>query len=203
MPNRLEQAWTELWNRTGATGDGAAPYRDLLRRYAEPHRAYHSLAHIEHCLDEFEPVRRMASNPDAVELALWFHDAVYKPRATDNEERSAELVRRLPGLPRGVAGRAAELVLATRHASPPADPDAELVVDVDLAILGQPADRFDRYEDEIRREYSWVPGFLFRSKRRSILRSFLQRPSIFRTSYFRARHETAARSNLERSLARL
>lgn len=203
MPNRLEKAWTELWSRTEATGDGAAPYRDLVRRYAEPHRLYHSLAHIEHCLDEFESVRRMAANPDAVELALWFHDAVYRPRATDNEERSADLVRRLPGLPRGVAERAADLVLATRHAAPPEDPDAQLVVDVDLAILGQPADRFDRYEEEIRREYSWVPGFLFRSKRGGILRTFLQRPSIFRTGYFRGRYETAARANLERSLARL
>lgn len=196
MRDRLERAWTGLWRRLKAEGDGAAVFKDLVRRYSEPHRAYHTLDHIDHCLDELEPVRATAGDPDAVELALWFHDAVYRPRATDNEKRSADLVRL-------ISARAAELVLATRHAAPPEDPDAEFVVDVDLAILGQPADRFNRYEAEIRREYAWVPGFLFRRKRAAVLRAFLERPSIFRTPWFRNRYETAARVNLERSLARL
>jgi predicted metal-dependent HD superfamily phosphohydrolase len=196
MSERLEAAWSALWRRVGRKEDGEATHRDLVRRHSEPHRAYHTLAHIEHCLDEFETVRAAARDPDAVELALWFHDAVYRPRAGDNEARSADLVR-------PISARAAELVLATRHAAPPEDPDAELVVDVDLAILGQPADRFDRYEVEIRKEFAWVPGFLFRRKRAAVLRSFLDRPSIYRTPWFRGRYETAARLNLERSLAKL
>lgn len=196
MSERLERAWARLWRRAGTAGDGEAVFRDLVRRYSEPHRAYHTLAHVEHCLDEFEPVRATARDSVAVELALWFHDAVYRPRAGDNEARSADLVR-------PISRRAAELVLATRHAAPPEDPDAELVVDVDLAILGQPAERFDRYEEEIRREYAWVPGFLFRRRRAAVLRAFLDRPSIYRTPRFRARWEARARANLERSLARL
>lgn len=196
MHERLEAAWSGLWRRLKPDGDGSAVFHDLVRRYSEPHRAYHTLAHIEHCLDEFEPVRATARDPDAVELALWFHDAVYRPRATDNEARSADLVR-------PISERAVPLILATRHAAPPEDPDAELIVDVDLAILGQPADRFDRYEAEIQIEYSWVPGFLFRRKRAALLRSFLERTSIFRTPHFRARYEVTARSNLERSLAKL
>lgn len=196
MHDRLEAAWTALWRRLRAKGDGTAIFQDLVRRYSEPHRAYHTPAHVEHCLDELGPVRETARDPDAVELALWFHDAVYKPRATDNEARSADLVR-------PISASAARLVLATRHAAPPGDPDAELVVDVDLAILGQPADRFDRYEAEIRKEFAWVPGFLFRRKRAAVLRSFLERPSIYRTAHFRNAYEARARANLERSLGRL
>jgi predicted metal-dependent HD superfamily phosphohydrolase len=135
-------------------------------------------------------------------LALWFHDAVYAPRAADNEERSAELVRAL-ALPGAVTGRAAALVLATKHASPPDDPEAKLTVDIDLAILGQSEVRFDRYEEQVRKEYGWVPGFLFRSKRAAILESFLKRPTIYGTDVFQAKYEAAARANLERSLRRL
>jgi predicted metal-dependent HD superfamily phosphohydrolase len=192
MHDRLEASWRRLYARA----DRDAVFQDLVRRYSEPHRAYHTLSHIDHCLQEFEATRDTAEDREAVELALWFHDAVYKARASDNEERSADLVR-------PISRRAAELVLATRHAAPPEDPDAQLVVDIDLAILGQPVDRFDRYEQEIRKEYAWVPGFLFRRKRAAVLRSFIERGTIFHTPHFRNRYEAAARANLERSLAKL
>ena len=166
---------------------------DLLKaRYAEPHRRYHTLEHIEHCLREFDP--RQAREPEAVELAIWFHDAVYDTRRSDNEERSAAWLLEL--MPE--AKRAAELILATKHHRA-STPDEALLVDVDLAILGQSKERFDRYEKQIREEYAWVPGLLFRRKRRKILRGFLERPFIYGTEAFRAKYEAAARANLLRS----
>lgn len=206
MPGLLEDLWSDLWRRLGAGGDGAGVFEDLRRRYEEPHRAYHTLRHIEHCLAEFGPARPLAAAPEAVELALWFHDAVYNPRASDNEERSAGLVLALAKsgtVPPAPAGRTADLILSTRHAEAPTDPDTRLLVDIDLAILGQPAERFDEYEEEVRREYSWVPGFLFRRKRAKLLRGFLARPALYSTRFFRERYETAARSNLERSIRAL
>ena len=168
---------------------------DLLKaRYAEPHRRYHTLEHIEHCLAEFDP--RQAREPEAVELAIWFHDAVYDTRRSDNEERSAAWLLEL--MPE--AKRAAELILVTKHHRA-STPDEALLVDVDLAILGQPKERFDRYEQQIREEYAWVPGLIFRKKRREILRGFLERPFIYGTEAFRAKYEEAARANLLRSLA--
>lgn len=65
-----EQRWTTLWKHLGAQGDASVAYNDLVARYSEPHRAYHTLEHIGHCLDELEQVRHLAINPDAVELAL-------------------------------------------------------------------------------------------------------------------------------------
>jgi predicted metal-dependent HD superfamily phosphohydrolase len=166
---------------------------DLLKaRYAEPHRKYHTLEHIEHCLAEFDP--RQAREPEAVELAIWFHDAVYDTKAHDNEEKSAELLLSL--IPE--ATRAAELVLVTKHHRA-STPDEALLVDIDLAILGQPEERFDRYERQIREEYAWVPEPIFRQKRGEILEGFLARPFIYQTEPFRAKYEAAARANLSRS----
>jgi predicted metal-dependent HD superfamily phosphohydrolase len=78
-----------------------------------------------------------------------------------------------------------------------------LLVDIDLSILGATPERFDEYEVQVRQEYAWVPGPLFRRKRGEILQAFLVRPSIYSMPWFRQRLEAQARSNLQRSVARL
>lgn len=167
----------------------------LKARYAEPHRRYHTLEHIEHCLAEFDP--RRAREPEAVELAIWFHDAIYDTRRSDNEERSAAWLLEL--MPEQKA--AAAMIRVTKDHRP-STPDEALLVDVDLAILGQPEARFDRYEKQIREEYAWVPSIVFNMKRKSILKGFLERPFIYHSEPFRAKYEDAARRNLARSLGR-
>jgi len=167
----------------------------LKARYAEPHRHYHTLEHIEHCLAEFDP--RQAREPEAVETAIWFHDAIYDTHRSDNEERSAAWLLEL--MPERKT--AAAMIRVTKDHRP-STPDEALLVDVDLAILGQPPEAFDRYERQIREEYAWVPGFLFRRKRAAILRGFLERPFIYGTEPFRAKYEGRARENLTRSLTK-
>ena len=199
----LETRFRDFWRRSRAEGDPSAAWSDLECRWSEPHRAYHSLAHLAHCLDELDGGRDLAGDAIAVELALWCHDAVYDTHASDNEHRSAALAgefARSMGLPDTTRERAARLVLATRHDVTPSPGDEALVVDIDLAILGQPPERFDEYERGIRAEYAWVPRPLFDLKRRAILRAFLERPSIYATERFRARYEASARANLRRSL---
>lgn len=198
--------WIALWTRLGARGDPLAVHDELVRAYCEPHRAYHNLRHIDDCLRQFEPARKLAAEPDTAEWALWFHDVVYAPRAKDNEEKSADESRRAcraAGLPESFERRAGELILATKHDALPITPDAQLVVDVDLSILGRAAEEFDAYERAIRQEYGWVPDLLFRPGRAKILRAFLERPRIYSTAWFGDRYEAQARSNLERSLAAL
>ena len=95
------------------------------------------------------------------------------------------------------------MVMATRHAAVPPDPDARVLVDVDLSILGAPAARFDEYEAQVREEYAWVPGFIYRRERRKILQGFLARPAIFSTAPFLERYEQQARVNIGRSLGAL
>jgi predicted metal-dependent HD superfamily phosphohydrolase len=178
----------------------------LIGRYSEPHRAYHTIQHLEECFREFEAVRGLAKSPCAVGLGLFFHDAIYDTHARDNEEKSAELARQVlagAGAEEPIQSYVTDIILATRHAAMPETPDQKLVVDIDLSILGAPQARFDEYERQIRQEYSWVDEAVFRSVRCRILEEFMARPAIYCTDSFRIRLERAARENLERSIAAL
>jgi predicted metal-dependent HD superfamily phosphohydrolase len=174
---------------------------DLLARYSEPQRRYHTVRHLEECFQQFDLLEPLAGQPAEISLGLWFHDAVYDTHRHDNEERSAEWAR--SAVPATAAERVHELVMATRHDAVPRDIDAQVLVDVDLSILGARPERFDEYEMQVREEYGWVPGFVYRRKRKEILESLLARPTLFNTAPFIERYEKAARENLSRSIARL
>jgi len=198
--------WATLWTRLGSTRDHSADFDDLVRRYAEPQRAYHTLDHILDCLSQFDRARTLAARPDEVEMAIWFHDAVYDPHASDNEQRSADLaadVLRGAGVAHDAIDRIRTLILDTRHIEPPGSPDGALLVDIDLSILGRDRGEFDRYERNIRREYCWVEMETYRTARTAILRSFLNASTLYRTPLFRDLYERRARENLEESLRRL
>lgn len=181
-------------------------FRELIALYAGPHRHYHNQHHIAECLAEFDRVKSLAANPVAVELAIWFHDAVYDTHAADNEERTAELAQRWLKQFHADAefiDAVGRLVLATKNHDGSLHPDAPLLVDVDLSILGQPPARFWDYEKQIRAEYAWVDAAVFASKRAEILQRFLARPRIYQTGYFFERLEAQARQNLKASVERL
>jgi predicted metal-dependent HD superfamily phosphohydrolase len=141
-----------------------------------------------------------------MEAAIWFHDAVYLPGASDNEDNSARLALTTlteGGAPGEVADRIAQLVLATRHLAIPREPDAALLCDIDLSILGRTTEVFNEFERRIRLEYGWVPESVYRAARVEILEGFLRRPSIYQTDYFRDHYESPARANLSRILKNL
>lgn len=198
------------WGRAcGALGlpHGNEELRDrVLARYAEPHRRYHTLQHLHECLERLESVLAQAEHPGEVEFALWLHDAIYELSGHDNEAQSAQWALRelsAAGAAAEVAVRVEALIMATRHSALPQGLDEQLLVDVDLAILGAPPARFDEYEAQVRGEYAFVPQDVFQRKRAEILAGFLGRPVIYNTPVLRALLETQARSNLARSLAAL
>jgi predicted metal-dependent HD superfamily phosphohydrolase len=197
--------WDRTWEALGCDPP-AGLLGELRARYSEPDRFYHTLEHLRECFEALAPAAALAERLPEVQLAIWFHDAVYDTRASDNEERSGRLAREAlvaAGAAAAVAARVEALVLATRHDAVPRDADARLVVDLDLGILGASAARFDEYESQIRREYSWVPDSAFRDARAAVLTRFLERPSIYRTAWFASRLEQRARENLVRSLRQL
>jgi predicted metal-dependent HD superfamily phosphohydrolase len=200
LPTR--ERWLALAAPFGAV-DTNDWYERLMTAYAETQRHYHNGQHITECLREFDRVRATTGNPALVELAIWFHDAVYNPRAHDNEERSADLaVQFLLGHSASTDLCEIVNVLATKH-HVARTPDEAMLIDVDLSILGQPLERFAEYEQQIRREYEWVEANVFAQKRAEILRRFLERPRIYSTEHFFARYDTRARENLRWSLAQL
>jgi predicted metal-dependent HD superfamily phosphohydrolase len=200
------QRWAGLWSRLGAQGSGLSIFTHLAAAYAEPGRAYHTAEHIRDCLIQLDQSRDIARRPDEVEAAVWFHDAVYLPGASDNEDRSARLAQTALlacAVPLEVSRRVADLVLATRHLTLPREPDGQLLCDIDLSILGREPEIFDEFERRIRREYAWVPEPTYRRNRTEVLVGFLRRRSIYQTEYFRARYEEQARANLKRVIADL
>ncbi|MBV2354685.1 hypothetical protein KUM39_09960 [Streptomyces sp. J2-1] len=188
-----------------ATGAAPAPdptpYADnLLARWQEPQRRYHTLTHLTAVLDHVDTLAAHAADPDAVRLAAWFHDAVYLPERSENEERSARLAER--ALPEaGVdAGRTAEVARLVRLtvSHDPADDDrnGQVLCDADLAVLAAPPAAYAAYTAEIRAEYHFVPNDAFREGRSAVLRQLLTLPKLFRTPYGAEHWERTARRNL-------
>ena len=201
----LKAAWAATCAAVGVERYELA-FQLIEDAYTAPDRHYHNVKHVADCLRELAPVRPKCDDALAAETALLFHDYEYNPTRHDNEERSAdEAAMALRAL--GWQGERIEtvraLVLATKHAGAPGTPDAMIVVDVDLSVLGKPPETFDAYERAIRKEYADVPDDAFRAGRSAVLRGFLSRPRIYATEEFASKYEMTARQNLGRSLSAL
>jgi len=198
---KFRARWAALWH-----GGDAVDCHLLLERYGELQRHYHNAAHIVACLEQLDAVPGFVAAERQrllVQLAIFFHDAVYDPRGKDNELQSALLAERSLKnvLSAGELVDVHRLIMATEHKHPLTVDDETLMVDIDLSILGQPQAVFDAYEKAIRAEYAFVPDEQFRTGRAAVLRTFLQRPAIFTTPFFHRQYEATARVNLLRSMA--
>ena len=212
-PERLEavqQSWVRLVAKYGVTAADAYPPFDLLAAaYSSADRHYHNLDHLQ---DMFRVAGRLALSTDdagAVQLAIWFHDAVYDARSKDNEARSADLCVDLLGpigVPASVLEKVVRMIRATAHGStdqPPPDRDTGVVLDADLAILGGTEERYRQYAAGIRREYAWVADAAYRAGRAGVLERFLARPRLYWHELTFEEGETRARANLRAELDEL
>ena len=204
--NRLGHGFSAAWRDTGASGDGAARLAELVARYGESHRHYHTLQHVASVLDALHAHVGALAHPHEAALAVWYHDAVYDPARDDNETQSADLAAAhllAAHAPVDAAARVRAMILDTRHTGPAMSPDGAYVADADLAILAAPVIAFDAYDSAIRLEYAAVPDAAYRAARRQILHGFLDRPFIYQTAAFRKQCEASARRNLGRAVVRL
>ncbi|MEV6022378.1 hypothetical protein [Streptomyces sp. NPDC052036] len=206
----LRARWTRALDgaRGPAGGPDPAPYAEnLLARWQEPQRRYHTLAHLTAVLDHVDVLQQYADDPDVVRLAAWFHDAVYLPDRSENEERSARLAERaLPeaGVAEDRTAEVARLVrLTVTHDPADDDRDGQVLCDADLAILAAPPSAYAAYTAAVREEYGFVPGDAFRAGRSAILRELLGLPRLFHTPYGQDRWEATARYNIASELEML
>jgi predicted metal-dependent HD superfamily phosphohydrolase len=199
----LLKSWDRAWIGLSSLTDGNESFQSISSYYSDPERYYHTLQHLGECLDLFESVIYLAVHPAEVEMALWFHDAIYNTASQDNEAQSAKWARselsKAGVLPEKI-DRIQSLIMATCHTALPMTIDECLLVDIDLAILGSPTERFAEYEQQIRTEYNFVPETIFNQKRQEILQGFLDRSTIYSTKYFQDKLERRARSNIKRSI---
>jgi len=202
----------EHWARVGAgvgAGVGAsggawtALGASLGDRHAEPQRAYHGLRHVLAVLDTTALLDPARSAEPALQLAAFFHDAVYDPTSPSNEEDSAVMAEAELGrldVTREVIAETARLIRATNGHQTDGTPATELFLDADLAILGTPPQLYDRYATAIRLEYGHLADDAYRSGRAEVLQHFLDRPRLFFTKAGRERFEKQARLNLTREI---
>ena len=196
-----------LWDRcipSPPARDGADVYGELQRRYEAPYRHFHNIAHIRDCVRRVDEVAPLLVDPDAVELALWFHDVVYDVGTATNERRSAEMFLALsPGARFALRHRVCSLIMATRHARSVHGNDRRFIVDIDLSGFGAPWDDFMRNGACLREESAALTDAQYHAGQVSFLQRLQRRARLYATDYFRDRYEAVARENLRRILERL
>lgn len=203
-----QDAFLATWQRSGPAllpEKKAGVWRVLEEAHSAPGRFYHNLEHVTECLafvGMCQQAGRKIDDLAAVEWALWFHDAVYDPRAQDNEERSAALATELltdAGLPPASVARVASSILATRTHLHGPDRDERVVVDADLGCLGVPPPRYSSYVNGVRREYAHLSDAQWTAGRAKFLRSLLEREQLYATDVGKSL-EQQARANLSHEL---
>lgn len=204
----LRRQWLSLLARyTAAEAYAQSVFDKLTTEYASAARCYHNLSHIHSLLNLYDACEHDPARADAIRCAIWFHDGVYDTRRKDNEERSADwaaqFLQNIKAPDELIAG-VRRLILATKRHEPDAlDEEWRIFLDLDLAILGSEAKVYQRYAAAIRREYAWVPSFLYRRERRKILANFLDRKTIYVTATIFRQYEQQARCNLQTEIAAL
>lgn len=202
----------QMWRNTGAVGNASMVWQKIKQQYGQEHRSYHNLSHIHHCLNQLELVWQEPSDPFLISWALFFHDYFYDIGNNWNEFRSgiqSMCTARNAKLSLKFTIASGILVFATKNHQVTETPyalqkDLEILLDLDLAVLGKPWAQYDQtYRKPVRKEYESVPWKQFAERRRKILELFLKREKLYFRPFFHERYEKQARSNLEHEIERL
>jgi predicted metal-dependent HD superfamily phosphohydrolase len=193
-----------LWRRcliNGMPDHSATIHQQIIEAYGEPHRRYHTLAHIEHCLAMFDQCKSLALNADALELAVWFHDVILQPGRNDDESRSAELYLQLSDQTQTSELRelVARLIIATQHSGGSLeDADAIYMIDIDLSSFGLSWDEFQRDSQNLREEYPECSDVEYHRRQEAFRSALASRESFFSSGFFSERYEQQAQENLSK-----
>ena len=204
----LRRQWGDLMAFYGvAEAQAEVIFADLVTRYEEDGRYYHTLHHIQNVLETIESLHAYAQDVPAIQLAAWFHDVIYDVRRTDNEMQSAvyagELLGKM-GLPPKTIAKVDFMIQATKHNRDcPGDIDCQIMLDADLATFASDWETQEKIEQAIRQEYAYVPDEVYRQGRQAILQNFLNRERIYCTDQMYTEREQAARRNIKRSIVAL
>lgn len=181
-------------------------FSKLSRSYSERHRAYHTAPHINACLQQLDLAHPLPVRAHELELAIWFHDAIYHPSSQSNEEDSAQWCTTFLDeniIESHIVERIKNLIMATEHNTQPKSLDEFLIADIDLTVLGSDHEVFKEYDSNVRFEYRWVPSLIYRRKRKQVLQGFLDREYIFHLEHYRRYFEDQARANLRQAISSL
>ncbi len=202
----LKKRWVGLFDSDKDSAIIKVAFNNLVSRYTETHRYYHRLEHVIACLALVDEISDSISHLLNVELAIWFHDVIYDPNKSDNEEMSAKYAKAFLEsikLSSCEIEKIEHLIRLTKHPSSPVTSDEKYLIDIDLSILGANDQLYDSYEVWIRKEYALIPNFLYSKGRKKLLNSFVKLDNIYQTAYFYEKYEIQARQNINRALQKL
>ena len=204
MSDELQSRFIDLWLRVTTHDRAHASHacESLLERYREPARRYHTLDHVGHCLGQAKLADGLLPDADAVELAIWFHDAIYDPAGSDNELRSAALFRDMAASVTSgpLTDDVERLILVTRYGEIPRRDDEAYMADIDYSSFGRPWESFLVDSLAVREERPDLTDEQFSGQQSRFLSSLLERERLYRTEFFHERYEARARSNIRRYL---
>ena len=208
MPLTLLERWNaDLASLPGETAVKTQAFEEIIAAYSQPQRRYHGVGHLEALFGLLDQHAASVQLPLPLHFAVWWHDVVYEPQASDNEAASAHLAcTRLTtlGAKADLVDEVAELILATRnHWQGPSRGNGDYFLDADIAILGAPREAYDRYAADVRIEYGFAADPVYRAGRSAFLSHAIARQPLFRTTAFEAAYGAQARANMQRELKRL
>lgn len=173
----------------------------LVDAYSEEHRKYHTLKHLEHIFIELGKAHPQGID-EATQWAVWYHDIIYQPGKSNNEENSAKVLRKdleHLGVEQAIIDKSYEMIIATqKHLSD--DDSTWIFLDADMAILGTPQETYSSYLCQVREEFKKIPNVLYKRGRKKFLRTTLEKSRIFYSNYFYKQYEVQARENLKYEL---
>lgn len=196
--DRFQLLWRQCLLDQSAD-NSAAIHQQLITSYNEPQRVYHTLNHVEHCLTHFDKIRVYLQNPQAVELAIWFHDVIYKPGAADNEQLSADFFMEttLNLFEDSFRNTVYQHIMATVHCGTDIDnSDTKYMVDIDLSSFALPWPEFLRDSNKVREEMGSLSDEVYYRKQSAFQSNLLDQPRFFKSDYFYENYEEQARRNL-------
>ena len=206
--SKLKTNWSNLLTTLQVDKrKGEVIFKSLVDAYSDRDRHYHNLQHIQHLLDLLTKVKGSCQYFSGLQLATWFHDYIYIPQAKDNELQSAlyaeEVLREL-NLSQSAIESVKQIIISTQKHQPLMQGIDNLIfLDVDLAILGETGDRYQKYARQIRKEYRHLSDRDYQEGRKQVLANFLSRPRIYYTDYFYQKLEQQARGNIQVELNNL
>jgi len=196
----LKETFFALFLRHSSNKDLVGTYwNEIEKHYNQKERHYHTLKHLENLLIQLESVKEKIQDWDTVLFALYYHDIIYKATRKDNEEKSAQLAaQNLREI--NYAYDKIELcithIIATKSHTKSDNSDTDYFTDADLSILGADSETYSQYAEQVRKEYSIFPDFMYYPGRKKALKHFLEMANIFKTEEFKNSFEEQAKKNI-------
>lgn len=172
-------------------------WNELNSQYSHKSRFYHNWRHIEKMLLDLPLFNAQIENLDALVLSIFYHDSIYRVTKNNNEEKSADLLQEhLCQTNFKKIAWCKDQIIATKQHKFSDNTDTNILIDLDLSILGQPLNVYQEYAQNIRKEYGIYPSIMYNPGRKKALKHILNQDSMYKTESFKERYESKARKNL-------